>query len=420
MKPDSSAFSTLKSNAVFKQWFDEITVQLRGQGLENLHPDIQYIPRTADEATDFRSQQNWFFSVLTKVVQTPTGKAILRDYLASGDARGVLQELRDDATVSTAGILFTRQLRQQILTISLDGTWKSTQMSFLLRFEKLVDEYNALCANRAARINDWQAKEYLETAVEPAPNLRDITTREVEHVVNQRGPPYTYRQYLLLLTTAAQLHDEHRPRVPRRAHQSIVEPVGDDPPDEDVPADPPDVSRSAHVATKETRPRLPNDTYRKLSSTGRSTWQSLSDTDKATILALGSRSINTHSLSLAAEPDHPVDTDTESTTAEESSTTPSDREVHTSAVSHTGPGASSTDGTKPVKDTHPGDPRRLLSPQNKVTRQAKTVQFEASSAAPGHLWDEAAYQRQLQAYWTTRSHGYDSDDGTTWHDAQDF
>lgn len=277
-------------------------------------------------------------------------------------------------------------------------------MAFLLHFDELFELYHDALSNPADFIPDHQKKTHLETAVFPAPNLRAVAVREVEDTIRHGVARFSYDQYFLCLETAAQLHDGGDSGVRRRAHHTEFDPPSDVPYDADSEGAP---ARDAYEATqrRSDRPRLPDAKWSRLSSNAKSHWNSMTDTDKAVFLGDQVRSVNF----MTTDPDPSTVTEPETTT----DSTPadpggsqSDRTVH-----HTQAQPAPRSAIKPSKptpaigDAHPGDPRRLLSTQNKAssadTRSAHTVRVASTN------WIDDS----IQHYWDTED---------TFYDAQDF
>ena len=414
-KPDRTAFRKLRDPSDFTRWDTHTTIQMQWIGIQQLNW-INHVPMTAAEAEEDQKMNEWMFSVLYENVQTTVGKAIVHAHRGTFDARAALFHLRQDAVMSASGKLQQRQLRQQIITARLDSTWKKSQMDFLIAFDRLIEDYNEKIDDPTHRILDQQKKDYLESAVHPAHNLREVATREIEAVVARHEPPYSYQQYYICLETAAQLYDSANSTARRRIHHIDTQAVNEDPVDYDGDVDDSPHSRNAFQAAtrRSTRPRLPDAKWSQLSSNGKSIWNQLSDTDKAAIVneAANARSINYHGHTGYQSMDTDATTEalTESSTTDdpESPSTTPDRAVH-SAVSSLGETPTPAKSPKPptaIADAHPGDPRRLLSPKNKATKAANRT-ANMVTFAPTHDQHDAA----VAAYWDTQD---------TFFDAQDF
>jgi hypothetical protein len=218
-----------------------------------------------------------------------------------------------------------------------------------------------------------QLKEYLETAVYPAKNLRDVQLREMEAIVSQGQLPFSYDQYFLCLTAAAQLHDGSMSRrlPPRSARINQValdlEPDLDTDQHQDSDAD------LLVNQVKSDRPRLPASTWDKLSKAARSSWNTFSDTDKATMIDTLAQP-NQRSINAIHQSDHHTGTDHDSPTFDDSSGA---ADLSVSAANF----RSQPSKTVTIADAHPGDVRRLLSTRNTTKGTTTTVkQLQTSSA----------------------------------------
>ena len=146
-------------------------------------------------------------AVLFDRVQTPTGRTILALCLDHSDAQRVLFMLAQDGTTSIAAKVEERDRRTALQNLRLDDAWKGTQNEFLQHFLALVNHVAALNQDPEFALTQAHLKEYLETAVYPAKNLRDVQLREMEAIVSQGQSPFSYDQYFLCLTAVAQLHE---------------------------------------------------------------------------------------------------------------------------------------------------------------------------------------------------------------------
>jgi hypothetical protein len=415
VKPNSAAYRKLRSNNDFPVWHAHTIAQMRAHGLSDLY-DLHYQPPTHDAALDFDTKQAWMYAVLLEVIQTPTGKALLRTHRDTYDARRILWELKADADTSVSGLIDQRAIKLQIATIRLDSTWSKSQMEFLLSFSELIEVFNDKQTSKGSRLTDLQKKEYLEAAVAPASNLHAITTREIEACVTRNEPLYSYQTFYTCLQAAAQLFDKPSPSPRhlsrRRSFFTDTGPSTDDsPPLPDIPEDPPWGINAA--IQKDGRILLDSATWGKLSATGRKAWISLSDSDRTTIAGPITRAANQHVFSagstddtqepdpdaLVAPPDPDVPPSVEANAAETSRQRPSS--LRFSSKPH--PGSASTPGTKPIADVHPGDPRRLLSPRNSAptSRSANTVSLHSPPTA-------AAYTGMIAEYWKEQEQFFDA------------
>ncbi len=422
VKPDASSYKKLRNNADFPRWYDSTIALLRAHGVSEL-ADPTYTPLSAMATRDFASKQAWFYAVLLEVVQTATGKAIVRAYKDTYDARRVLYELKADADVSVAGHLATRQLRQTIQTIRLDSTWKGTQLEFLLHFMDLCMIYDDKQEYDDLRFTEVQKKVYLETAVAPATNLELVTQRETENMIAQGLPPHTFLQYFRCLEAAAQLYDTKNAPASRRRQAFLAE-QGFDDPDAMVPSQD-DVTFDVFQAQSQDRtprPRLSPDLWNKLSKSAQQTWRNLNDTDKATFVDALHPSLSNPVPPGATRSAHVATiTDTDAADTPDRPDSP-----HVSfAINHTttSPPAEVTPppataraptSAASIGDAHPGDPRRLLSVKAKSSPASSTRKVNAVSFLPKdpsssleHYWNSER-TNSIEQYWQHEDHFYDA------------
>ncbi len=414
VKPDATVIPTLRDDAKAHQWSEETIIQLRGLNLSTLIPSVRYIPMTALEEYDFDRQQAWLYAAFDKRITAPISRAILLSFRDTYDARGVLHAIRWDASASAAGIVRIRQLRLEILTLRLDDHWRKSQAEFIVTSDGKIRLHNDIVRDPGQRITPAQAKEYLQTSVHSAPNLRDIFTREIE-AITKGEPPYSYDQSLMCLTTAAQLYDSARSGSRTGTRRGFLSDITGDtepePPDDGGSDATPELDVNAAVSN---RPRLDADVWTRLSSQARKTWRDFSDTDKATILGATGRSANIHALDPTSDPP-----DSSSLDVPDDSDPPGSGDCSAHRAEAGAPAPAPTG--QPLRDAHPGDPRRLQSPQNAVpsgSRKAKTVAFDTPPAS-GFDTVDAHVAQQISQYWSS----CDSDASACdedWFDARDF
>jgi hypothetical protein len=127
---------------------------------------------------------------------------------------------------------------------------------------------------------------------------------------------------------------------------------------------------------KSDRPRLPASTWDKLSKAARSSWNTFSDTDKATMIDTLAQP-NQRSVNAVHQSDHHTEADHDSPTFDDSSGAAN---LSVSAANF----RSQPSKTVTIADAHPGDVRRLLSTRNTTKGTTTTVkQLQTSSAAIG-------------------------------------
>ena len=360
--------------------------------------DYQCVPSSEQETHDFWSKQRWFYAVLLDKVTYYSGHTLVLTQADTSDARHVLWSLYHDATTSATGICNLRAMHKAISSLRLDSSWKKGQMEFLLTFHRQVQTYNEFNPDPATQFNDNLMKEFLRTAVHPAANLCKVSTHETEGMVSDGRPAYDYPRLFQCLEVSAQLHDDAHMPATTRTHAHVADSSMD--PTTTIPdADPPDMeplSRDVFAAATQ-RPCLDQPTFRKLSQQGKEAWFSLSDTDR-TALASGTITVNTHMLDTLDDPSASATPDDATSTTPDPAPPDISRTAHKASASPPSPSTS-------LADAHPGDVRRLLSPQNaaksstKPARAAKTMVHSTSPSSGSRTVNMAKFDSAMQSYW---------------------
>jgi len=399
----------LKDNAYFSIWEDKFRSTLRAQGLQNIYNGFQ--PNTPDEHTDHTAQLNWVYNILLTCILTPTGKSIVLQHRNDADASTVLNKLKNDATISVSGKMRLRALLFQIGTTRIDCTkYARHQAIFLINFSNLIIDHNRLCPKEQI-IGPAMCKEYTITAVKPADNLDAIQIREYENTVGQGFPPYSYETYLHCLEVAAAVNDGLPVTTPRR--RANLTDLSSDPglDEQDAYLDHGDdhgelsaYAASSRPRSETTRPRLPGELYGQLSPNGRQSWNKFTDTDRSTII--GALSANTHQL---GEPLDDQDSDPPDDDVDPEDIPPGELSINQARQPRSKPPA------RPVADTHPADPRRMLSQSGKTRPSATTPPGDAPTRkvkmarfAPGLTVTEARLDNSIghaiADYWGDNDH----------------
>jgi len=396
-KPDSSAYKKLRDFGSFDTWFHHTIAHMRAHGIAEL-ADSSFVPSTHEEHIDFTNKQAWFYAVLLENVQALSGRSIVQSHRHTSDARSVLMELCRFSSASTEGTIRQRELRKSIINTKLDDRWKKSQMAFLLQFQSQILLYNERCTSKHSQFSDHFVKELLQSAVETAPNLAEVQTREIESIA-QGSPPYSFSQYFLVLETTAQIRDSRMAKSVsgRSAHHVELEPpdgndtidTGDTFPSSDPSSDSDEQLLYAYQVNSQ-RPRVPDEAWSKLSNEGKKVWFKLNDEDRKVFLAPHPRSVNAAIQSPGSTLSSATPTDGSRgghrvAFAAKLTGTDKDNPDQKEAKSASSPA---------LADAHAGDPRRLMSPQNKTTtvRMARRLDPDLDAAIADYWAHETAEQ----------------------------
>ena len=402
-KPDASSYRRLTEDGQHSLWDEHTQATLHAQNLGQITDPHYELLDHVDAENDVKKNA-WVYAMLLEKVDTHVGKAIIAAHRHDRDARQILVELRQNATISAAGRLRIQQTHTLIITTHLDSTYKGSQTQFLTEFHTRLKRYNDVAPD-SMKINDDQAKMYLQAAVRPAPNLHNVSVREVEHMAVHNQPAHNYGAYMQVLMTAATTHDLKGKRTMQACHSGL-EPVnsGQDDGTEDVG------TPSLEINAADTkRPLLPSSVYSSLSNEGKRQWRTgFTDTDKETILA-GMIQANMHAM---AAPDHEEDPPMPEDDAPEVGELQANQ-AKSSPAPKLAPPDASRDAL--LGQAHAADPRWMLAdskPKDPAKRQANAArQAPAAPTIQAHM---VRFQHSLEDYWD------DSDDDSSSDYEPDF
>jgi hypothetical protein len=318
--------------------------------------DVARLP--PDDKINWIAMNRFQFMALQINVTTTEGKEIVRRHRHTCDARRVMYELRIHHTKSTTAVITRQRLRQYLTTARLDNSWRDTCVEFITQWCETAETYNDQAPSDGGKFSDEMLKDLLQAAVQSISPLREIKNQE--HVRILTGmPPLSFHDYKVLLLSSARTHDEMRLARSRSAYVLDTEPSSD-PYDMDALA-----GLIVNKMEQKERPRLPDDKFKLLSGEQKREWASLSD-DLRKILISGApnkqRSVHFAAADTSDDKDSPSDTqDTAETDPEDAFNQAISPDLDVNA-------AQSKRKPRPKKlaEAHPADPRRALSPQNKV------------------------------------------------------
>jgi hypothetical protein len=126
--------------------------------------------------------------------------------LADFDAQAVYKELCTYALKSTKATINSSTMLTYITSSRLsDGTWKSGTHAYLLHWQDQVRKYEDIIP-ASDHFAPGQKRTMLENAVHSIADLRQVQIQAAHDKVRS-GTAITYKQYVSLLLSAAQIHD---------------------------------------------------------------------------------------------------------------------------------------------------------------------------------------------------------------------
>ena len=154
-------------------------------------------------------QKSFLYAVFATRLLTPKGKALVRKYETSYDARRIWVELVTYYQSSTGAVLESQTIMTWLTTFRLGrgSKWRQSYYSFVLYFDEKVELYNSMTRNDDSQLNDDQAMNLLKNAVSHVPALAAISTSlEIQYTLTGHAP--TMDQYRDLLLSACATYDQ--------------------------------------------------------------------------------------------------------------------------------------------------------------------------------------------------------------------
>ena len=338
----------------------------------------------------------WMYDVMYAKIRTINGKRIVREHMEDYDVLQIMNELKADASSSTAGRLMLRTKLREIINMRLTSSYNKSITEFLTDLQNKIISYNQQQPVLSAKIGDDNIRQYIECAVAPCKPLRDVGIREMERIIEGVSEGYNIEQYIGMLYSAAAIIDESRTeRINRRAslheiNKHYFDHVDDGPTETSLQVRKTDVEMNttdsdddgdvikeflafkASMKTKHpTGSRMDRDTWRSLNKDTQKVWDTISDKDKAKILTFATKKpektktvdFNIHEL------------------GEEGSDATND-EVGASELQ-----VNVTDTISDAKsEAHPGDPRAMMSTHKSKKPSGKESTAKKVSISCNEMW----------------------------------
>ena len=162
--------------------------------------------------------------VLTFVLQTVQGKAILQRHRLTKDARAVLKQLVDEHSNSTAGVIDAGEILGYLTTDTLDSNYSKPYYEYCILWDQKAITYNNMATSP---LPPELLKAMLHRAVRLIPALRQVKNDDMQNVQRGKGA-LTYAQYLNLLLSAASVADEVRRGRGRSRSANVHDQTDDD------------------------------------------------------------------------------------------------------------------------------------------------------------------------------------------------
>lgn len=419
-KCDTKTFPLLSAISHFYKWYRTSRATARAHQLGEMF-DPSYAPIYLEEAIEFEKKLAFFYHVLMAIVKEAACYDIVMKYEENFDAQKCMKELVNYYMTSTEAILANRAERGKIASLRYNPSEGEKALSFILRFERMVKEFNDRQLLTETKINNAVKREYLENAVNGITQLMTVGHLEIQSIATG-GRKYAYPQYVYALKTAATIYDSKRSRNPNRSanrHSLEIQEIdgddSDDSDDSDDDNESPSIDTFA-VMQKFFGATMDKGTWESITDNGKKTWDQLDSSDKAKILGYAKKraenkpkarkpapkskrriEANTHDVEQEAD-DSASEKETDDDAKEESKTV--DANVH--------------DATTEAKgNSHPADLRTMLSkkaPKAGDDKKKKVVKMRAVDVCRSDEIDD-----YLKSYW-----GDDSSDSGSSSEDQDF
>ena len=218
----------------------------------------------------FVRKNAWICMVLTFIVKTFEGVAIVQQFRRTFDARSVVCHLDRHYSVSAAAVLSLSDMLSFLTSDRLDSAYRKPLSQCIIEWVDKATTYNEQSNDR---ISDNMLKTMLQNAVSGVACLRQVKNDDLQRVIRGQ-PPLTFGECITIVKSAAQTQDEGYHRR-RSAHVTEVGP--DDVPD----------TREVNRIESDLRP--PDSIYNQLDLDDRKLWNTFSeDARRRFVRSLGS------------------------------------------------------------------------------------------------------------------------------------
>ena len=366
VKPDRKDYPILNNDTQYRHWKDQVIAVATAHGMHEVF-DYTYRPANSDENVLFTRKNAWIYMVLTFIVKTFEGIALVQQHRRTFDARSVMYHLDRHYSVSTAAVLSLSDILSFLTSDKLDSTYRKPLSQYIIEWVDKATTYNEQSSDR---ISDNMLKTMLQNAVSGVTALRQVKNDDLQRVIRGQ-PPLTFGQYITILKSAAQTQDEGYHRR-RSAH--VLE------------ASPDDTADTLEVNRIESDLRLPDSIYNQLDLDDRKLWNTFSeDARRRLVRSLGNAAPSRPSPRNRRRVNVTAIEPTEDENISDPEVPPSSddtREVNQTETS-----------TSTLPDTHPGDVRRVLAQASSPgTKKPANRQVTTLSVAP------SAYQVNATEY----------------------
>jgi hypothetical protein len=286
--------------------------------------------------------------------------AELSDYVdnrfARSDAQQAMIDIKEHMKNSTYAIMSTQSLMEEIVNTRF-SPGKQKAYDFVIDYCNRFKQYNKQQRRPEMRINKFQMRTYLQTALSNIKVFQDISNRETDRLVMGQ-PEFSWEEYLTNVKSTATRFDAKRGNKHGRdinLHESdqVDEPEEDTEHGYDI-----NELKQGRRDSKQFAAQMNKKTWNSLSQKTQKTWDEIDKDDKAKILEYtkdrearrqASTKINTHQAGSPSELQvntHEIADDEELDDKEESEEEKPQINVNTLQRAR--------------RDAHAGDPRRVL------------------------------------------------------------
>jgi hypothetical protein len=306
-----------------------------------------------------------------------------------------LQEIVDHMKTSMHAVISTSDMMGEITTTRLNlRKWTKLTYDFIVLFDQLIDMYNSQQRIPELFINDHMRQLYLQNAFSNVKALREVNDCKKDRLV-MGGPGFLYDEYLIAVKLAATNIDEHQLTKSTRKVNMLM----DDPPNEEVAI--------LEYAINEVKRRyrdpgqlatqMNHETWKSLSPSAQTTWDTLTREDKAKILDYAEKRGERRQASTNKEPTKNVRINTHKIVPPDEPSSNSSEETP-SSTEEPELGISVNNVLQKVRcDAHPGDPQCVLGGDKKSYLMAMVHRLSRDDSSDDLDDDSAGYN----SYWDT-------------------
>ena len=171
IRRNPSDYIAFKKDSEWSSWNRALLATSTAQAVHHSY-NLTYVP-SEDYKEVFTAIQQYNYSVLVAIVQTPFGKGAVRQFESTFDAQGVYRTLYTHYNTGVFASINAQTLEEEIIGMRLDDKHKKGCEYFLTTWHLKVQELDSI---RATMVPDSQKKIWLTSALQTHPQMSSAIT----------------------------------------------------------------------------------------------------------------------------------------------------------------------------------------------------------------------------------------------------